>query len=566
MSIRTVNEEVCETFRAACEKLGLLGDDVEWSTAFEEASVWATASELRALFTQMLLFCEVTDPLRMWEKQWHKMADVGMRNHGIANDDDLKQYVLYELELLLQSGTPSKSLLDYSLPMPRPALLQQLSKLNLQQSRIYEDVTSAVASHRQILVFVYGHGGTGKTFLWTTILSALRSTGSIVLAVAASGIASLLLPSGRTTHSRFKLPLDVTDNSLCHIKKNTQLAHLLTETSLIIWDEAPMNDRRCFESLDRSLRDLFNCEDKPFGGKSVLLGGDFTQTLPIISKASKSTILASSLPRSYLWHSFKVYKLTDNMRLHRPNISCTEQNVISVFSSWLVSVGDGVIGSRDVNDPEDTKNMRIPDEYLIRYSDTALTELIHFIYNADTLQNLNATTLSKKAIICPKNETVNEINSIVINMTPGTTRTYTSIDSVVPHPGDNSNIELLYPVDYSNSTTVNRMEHNLIHIRDIKARLKPQPLLGDGIEVMANLNQQEHFDEIIKVKACYMVTEYVCVDARKTNKVVDHEASLRIGIRATFAPITDASIPTYYFRLATHDSLRMHRVPETSCR
>ncbi|XP_076951543.1 uncharacterized protein LOC143624937 [Bidens hawaiensis] len=373
--------------------------------------------------------------------------------------------------------------------MPRPALLQQLqnrllmeernydrhllsiehnshrSKLNLQQSRIYEDVTSAVASHRQILVFVYGHGGTGKTFLWTTILSTLRSTGSIVLAVVASGIASLLLPSGRTTHSRFKIPLDVIDNSLCNIKKNTQLAHLLTETSLIIWDEAPMNDRRCFKSLDRSLRDLFNCKDKPFGGKSVLLGGDFRQTLPIISKASKSTILASSLPRSYLWHSFKVSKLTDNMRLHRPNISCTEQNVISVFSSWLVSVGDGVIGSRDVNDPEDTKNIRIPDEYLIRYSDTTLTELIHFIYNADTLQNLNATTLSKKAIICPKNETVKEINSIVINMTPGTTRTYTSIDSVVPHPGDNSDIELLYPVEYLNLLNFNGLPPHTLELK-----------------------------------------------------------------------------------------------------
>ncbi|XP_076933391.1 uncharacterized protein LOC143599263 [Bidens hawaiensis] len=152
-------------------------------------SVWATAGELRALFTQMLLFCELTDPLRMWEKQWRKMADDGLRNHGIANDDDLRQYVLYELEMLLQSATPSKSLSDYSLPMPRHDLLQQLqnrllmeernydrhmlsiehntnrSKLNLQQSRIYEDVTSAVASHRQILVFVYGHGGTGKTFL-----------------------------------------------------------------------------------------------------------------------------------------------------------------------------------------------------------------------------------------------------------------------------------------------------------------------------------------------------------------------------------------------------------------
>ncbi|XP_076928068.1 uncharacterized protein LOC143591886 [Bidens hawaiensis] len=193
-----------------------------------------------------------------------------------------------------------------------------------------------------------------------------------------------------------------------------------------------MNDRRCFDSLDRSRRDLFNYEDKPFGGKSVLLGGDFRQTLPIISKASKSTILSSSLPRSYLWH---------------------------------ISVGDGVIGSQDVNDPEDTKNIRIPDEYLIRYSDTALTELIHFIYNANTLQKLNATTLSKKAIICPKNETVNEINSIVINMTPGTTKAYTSIDSVVPHLGDNSDIELLYPVEYLNLLNFNGLPPHTLELK-----------------------------------------------------------------------------------------------------
>ncbi|XP_076894065.1 uncharacterized protein LOC143546210 [Bidens hawaiensis] len=309
---------------------------------------------------------------------------------------------------------------------------------------------SGISSATQVLVFVYGHGGTDKTFLWTTIISALRSNGSIVLAVVASGIASLLLPSGRTAYSRFKISLDVTENSLCHIKKNTQLAQLLTQTSLIIWDEAPMNDRRCFETLDRSLRDLFDCQTKPFGGKSVLLVGDFRQTLPIIQGASKSTILASSLPRSYLWNDFKVYKLTENMRLQRPNITISKQNQISGFSSWLVSIGDGDIGTPDMSEPQDAKIIRIPDQYLIPYTDDALTELIHFIYDNDTLQNPDATTLSRKAIICPTNNMVHEINSMVIDMAAGTTRTYTSIDSVVPHPGDNTDIEVLYPVEYLN--------------------------------------------------------------------------------------------------------------------
>jgi hypothetical protein len=43
------------------------------------------------------------------------------------------------------------------------------------------------------LLFVYGSGGTSKTFVWTTVLSWLRGQAKIVLAVASSGIISLLL-------------------------------------------------------------------------------------------------------------------------------------------------------------------------------------------------------------------------------------------------------------------------------------------------------------------------------------------------------------------------------------
>jgi hypothetical protein len=43
------------------------------------------------------------------------------------------------------------------------------------------------------LFFVYGNGGTGKTFVWTTFLSRLRGQGKIVLAIASLGIAFLLL-------------------------------------------------------------------------------------------------------------------------------------------------------------------------------------------------------------------------------------------------------------------------------------------------------------------------------------------------------------------------------------
>jgi len=83
---------------------------------------------------------------------------------------------------------------------------------------------------------------------------------------------------------------------MCDIKLGTNLAELLSQTDLIIWDEALMTNRQCFEALDRSLRDIL-CEndtelcDVPFGGKVVVLGGDPKQILPVIENANKAQII-----------------------------------------------------------------------------------------------------------------------------------------------------------------------------------------------------------------------------------------------------------------------------------
>jgi hypothetical protein len=106
--------------------------------------------------------------------------------------------------------------------------------------------------------FVCGHGGTGKTFLWNAIIAKLRSNKKIVLAVASSGVASLLLPRGRTAHSRFKIPFDINEAATCSVKRGTMLAELIQMAALIIWDEAPMTHHRCFEAFDRTMRDILS--------------------------------------------------------------------------------------------------------------------------------------------------------------------------------------------------------------------------------------------------------------------------------------------------------------------
>jgi len=122
-----------------------------------------------------------------------------------------------------------------------------------------------------------------------TLSVAVRCTRKIVLNVASSGVTSLLLPRRKTTHSRFCIPILINEESTSNVPQGSHPARPLIETKLIIWGEAPMMNRMCFEAFDRTLRDIMRIvnegnNQKSFGGKVVVLGGDFRQILPIVKK------------------------------------------------------------------------------------------------------------------------------------------------------------------------------------------------------------------------------------------------------------------------------------------
>ena len=76
--------------------------------------------------------------------------------------------------------------------------------------------------------------------------------------------------------SRFQIPLDVYEDSVCSMSKQTQEAELIRRTVLVVWDEAPMTHRHSIEAVDRLFRDIMG-NDEPFGGKTVVTSGDFRQ-------------------------------------------------------------------------------------------------------------------------------------------------------------------------------------------------------------------------------------------------------------------------------------------------
>jgi len=118
--------------------------------------------------------------------------------------------------------------------------------------------------------------------------------------VASSGIAALLLPGGRTSHSRFRIPLELHESSIYSITKNSSLAALLQQAALIIWDEVPMQHKYCFEAVHRSLEDIRSAEGQLFDGIPTVLGGDFAQILPVVRKGNQGAIINACIQRSFL--------------------------------------------------------------------------------------------------------------------------------------------------------------------------------------------------------------------------------------------------------------------------
>jgi ATP-dependent DNA helicase PIF1 len=145
--------------------------------------------------------------------------------------------------------------------------------LNNEQQAGFDEIIHHVLNNKSQAFFIDGVGGTGKTFLYKAILARVRSEGLIGIATATSGIVASILPGGRTTHSRFKVPITLAENSTCSFRKQSGTAELLRRASLIIWDEATMTRCQAVECLDRSLQDIMNCS-LSFRGKVMVFGGD----------------------------------------------------------------------------------------------------------------------------------------------------------------------------------------------------------------------------------------------------------------------------------------------------
>ena len=316
------------------------------------------------------MFCQPSNPKALFEEFWRTWIDdyeqKGYRKDITLNEEQLRIMLLLDLELRLQSF--EKQLKEFSLPVPTPKELARVEnitrtesavirdemdfdveelaisveeiipKFTKDQHQIYEEVMDAVKNNKTLLAFIDARGGCGKTFLLNAILRAVRSSEAdrcVALAMATTGIAANLLEFGRTFHSRLKAPLTPDQESTLQISAQSNLAELIHMTKLMMIDEAIMLDSLLLEAMDRTLRDLMRSPDKPFGGKIILLAGDFRQCLPVVPGASRAETVKHSINQSALWSNFKVMKLTKNMR-----VKASEDPILDDFDRWTMGIGN----------------------------------------------------------------------------------------------------------------------------------------------------------------------------------------------------------------------------------
>ncbi|ONM33246.1 hypothetical protein ZEAMMB73_Zm00001d041563 [Zea mays] len=460
---KAVDGDILPSFREAAQRRGLLEADDTIDECLNEAALYQMPSALQRLFATILVYCEPNDVAELWQRHLDAMSEDYHRS--TQSKTHVQQMVLIDIRNILQSmgkdinTFPLPAIIDiydnshgtdreiYEEECIEPTIEDIALKetLNEEQRSAYDKILSVVDTNNGGVFFVDGPGGIGKTYLYKALLAALRSQDKIAVATATSGVAASIMPGGRTAHSRFKIPLTIDDGAVCSFTKQSGTAKLLQKASLIIWDEASMAKRQAIEALDNSMRDIMGRTGVPFGGKTIVFGGDFRQVLPVVRKGSRAQIVAASLRSSYLWESMCHLKLVRNMRAQSD----------PWFVEYLLRVGGGT--EEENNDGD----VCLPDEVCVPYTgnDHDLDRLIDDIYPKLNENMSNTSYITSRAILTTRNDWVDMINMRMIDRFQGEQMMYHSFDTAMDDPNN------YYPSEFLNTLTPNGLPPHVLKLK-----------------------------------------------------------------------------------------------------
>ena len=181
-----------------------------------------------------------------------------------------------------------------------------------------------------------------------------------------------------------------------------------------------------------------NLSKLPFGGKTIVLGGDFRQCLPVVLRGQRADIVQASIKFSYLWKYARVLKLTTNMRLAEGQIE---------YRDFLLKIGNDQMQKQTINEIPDC--IKLPENICLPLN---INTLVDKIYDNFQQQHNQPQYINDRAILCPLNIQADEINTFISNKIQAESHTYLSIDTILDENNDNHNAfntEFLNSLDIS---------------------------------------------------------------------------------------------------------------------
>ena len=114
------------------------------------------------------------------------------------------------------------------------------------------------------------------------------------------------------------------------IQPNDPRGDLIRETAVIICDEAPMANRAVVSCVEETCQTVM-ASKLLFGGKIVLLLGDFRQTCPVIRRGTRAQVVDASIKSPPFWNQIKICHLIQPVR----NVEDPE------FANFVDAIRDG---------------------------------------------------------------------------------------------------------------------------------------------------------------------------------------------------------------------------------
>lgn len=206
---------------------------------------------------------------------------------GAFKNRDSAKRQLSEAELLYKQTHPHAHYDIHDVDAEREALAIEVAQLNIEQRRAYDIAVEHIsgAAGKQMIMFLSGEGGTGKSKVIHTITRYTRilfgrtegEWGAVLKTAPTGGAAHNI--GGSTWHSALgndgRKQLKV--GGLLSNKTVTNLQRKATGTELYVLDELSLLSCDNIFEIDRRLKAATNKPGDWFGGLHVILAGDFYQ-------------------------------------------------------------------------------------------------------------------------------------------------------------------------------------------------------------------------------------------------------------------------------------------------